>query len=342
MVASRRRRSSLLASLGAMIVLRTAAAAADEPEIVRFVYDAPVDCPAESTFLRRIADVGGAFSTDPVGEHSRKFTVRIEREDDFVGTLTVRDLLGEETVRSTSGASCEKVFEALAVFVAIALETLPTSPAPGAPADVGPEPLPPPIPMKTEPAANPARSGGIALTAFLGTDFAGESRGVRAFLATHVLGTTRLGVAVALSQDTFTKVSDTDGVSAGQGVSGRLGAVVNWGAPFARSVVGFVGEAGLRAGAGHGLVYPVTSPYGPVGRGELCFAGQDLLCSTSPGVPTSWSFASPYLAWSLVLQIPFKLSVRPFLEFTGLVSGNYAGDVTVTGAVEGGLAWQAW
>ena len=103
-----------------------------------------------------------------------------------------------------------------------------------------------------------------------------------------------------------------------------------------------MGEAGLRAGAGHGLVYPVTSPYGPVGRGELCFAGQDLLCSTSPGVPTSWSFASPYLAWSLVLQIPFKLSVRPFLEFTGLVSGNYAGDVTVTGAVEGGLAWQAW
>ncbi len=128
---------------------------AEEAPRVRWVYEAPRECPSsaelEQTLRARVAAT--ALESDP-----RTFVIQIAQTNGaFVGRLAFSDDAGERVVEERS---CADVVEALVVFTAIALdpsrrpaETPEAPPAPDLPPHEPPpsSPSPPPVPLRESP-----------------------------------------------------------------------------------------------------------------------------------------------------------------------------------------------
>jgi hypothetical protein len=307
---------------------RTAEASEKEP--IRFVYDAPRGCPTEAEFVARVAELGGAFQADPGLESARRFVVRIVPRTDadgpFSGTLRVTDAVGEETVRVVTGADCEAVTGPLSLFVSLALDDLPALP-PATHPTVSLEPPASPLPPLDErPALDPQThpNGGLSVDSFLLGSVSGVlqgSYGLRVTAVTRVGTGTRLGGSAALVNDA------TDA-----GASGWAGVLLAWGAPWTNHIVGFAMDAGVHVARMTG-----QSNLGTV-QPSLCQPG-----SCFNGVPTRWTSEAPYVAATLILQVPLRRSsFRPYFGHTFLASENPLGSFAFGITLNAGVAWQAW
>lgn len=100
----------------------------------------------------------------------------------------------------------------------------------------------------------------------------------------------------------------------GSGPSGRLGGVVGWGAPWNDIFIGFMAEAGVAAGTANGTSRKTIST----------------------------TYASPYGGAWLMLQIPWRLPVRPLAGLGALWTPNIPDSLPVSIMCELGAVWQAW
>jgi hypothetical protein len=200
-------------------------------------------------------------------------------------------------------------------------ETMVTVEPPAAPADV---PRPWPRGKDGPPPARPARegprgSGGIAVSAVRGwRNGRGDDApiaGAHATAAWRYGGHTRFGATIGVQRDAGLLLSKRfeDEVH-GSGPSGRLGGVIGWGAPWNDTFIGFMGEAGIAAGVASG----------------------------TSGKTITTTYASPYGGGWLVLQVPWRLPVRPTAGLGALWTPNIPDSLPVSIMCELGLVWQAW
>ena len=190
------------------------------------------------------------------------------------------------------------------------------------------EPPPPPAKPVRE---GPRGSGGIAISAVRGTR---NGRGDTPIAGAHVsaawrFGHTRLGATIAVEHDTDLLLSDKYVHSVlGSGPSGRLGGIVGWGAPWNDTFIGFLGEAGVAAGVASGRSARRDVPDCPP-------------CGI-PGQSITTTYASPYGGAWLILQIPWRLPVRPIAGLGLLWTPNVPDPAPVSILGELGVVWQAW
>lgn len=312
----------VLVLLSASIVVGAARSDAAEPEPIRFEVEG--DCIDEATLRQDIGELGGSFRDANLDDHARVFRIEATRGAvEASGRLVVRDLVFRESVRETSGPDCRKVEMALALFVATALDERPPAVS-LEPAAVTPPPAPWPEPASDHDAGRTPRarvgSGGLAASAFVAVGGM-ESKGVRVQGVARVVGTTRLGIAGAVTHEE-TPVSRIRSVGMWKGSSARLGGVVGWGAPWNDGVVGFAIEAGLIGTEFEAASYSFSTP--------------------TPVPPTRRQVA-PYSAVQLVLQVPLKSPIRPIASL-GFLGVPKLTDAMAWGATTGevGVVWQAW
>ncbi len=248
----------------------------------------------------------------------------------FAGKVLVTDLAGVETARETTASDCERVARILTLFVALAVDDVAELPPP-APApvvlDVPRDPPPDPPPIAEHPGV------GVALTAFSGYGLNQLDDGIHAMIVAGA-GSRRLGASIAVSREE----SWAGDVRSARGTAVRAGAVLSIGAPWSRGIVGFVGEAGALAGTVQGIK-SVTS--GGCNGSAAC-ACDSVSCSAEVGRQTRWRFLVPYASFAMILQIPLRSSLRPFLSLTHLISLDFEGTPTFTGLAELGVSWLAW
>jgi hypothetical protein len=189
-----------------------------------------------------------------------------------------------------------------------------------APADVprpwprGKDEPPPPKPVRE----GPRGSGGIAVTALRGWR---NGRGDTPIAGAHAtaawrFGHTRFGATMGLQHDAGLLLSKKYVHEVhGSGPSGRLGGMIGWGAPWNDTFIGFMGEAGVTAGMASGA---------------------------SDGKTITTTYASPYGGAWLMLQVPWRLPVRPVAGLGMLWTPNIPDSLPVSIMCELGVVWQAW
>lgn len=316
-----------------MVVVPRSALAADGSERIRLVVDAPTGCFSEDELVAETERIGGRWQVADEGERARRFVVTITDEGDhFTARLLVRDLVGRETVRSVESATCVDAGRSASLLVSLALDDEPEEPPPRADTSF---PWPAPTPAD---AVRKVRvgSGGIVVSGFLGLHGGNDPMaqpiqrstsvgwsagyGARVYAAWRV-GWTRLGASGAVQFDAGDSRKNP-------GVSGRVGGIVGWGAPWDDSVVGFVGDVGLAAGRAEWQeeILEESPIDGMVG-------------STGRSVDRRKKYVSPYVGASLVFQVPWKYSVRPVFGL-GLYYAMI-GDVPAV-TCDAGVVWQAW
>jgi hypothetical protein len=149
----RQRRPSarrMLPTVGSRLVLPTlatcagvagaaaTAAAAERPRIpVRITVDAPAACSDTDAFFAQLHTRSALPREAASGEEARSIHVVLRPDEDQVlGTLTVREVDGEEGSRTLRGPDCRSVAEGLALVAVVILDpqaVLATNPAPSLP-----------------------------------------------------------------------------------------------------------------------------------------------------------------------------------------------------------------
>jgi hypothetical protein len=330
------------ASIGLALVLVAAPSRAAEPEPVRLVVDAPRDCATEEAIVADLDVLGASFRAPrDEDERARVFTMTITPEERVHGRLVVKDLVGVETTRETDAATCLEAARSVALFAAIALDEGPPPPGP-APVSAAPVYWPTSNGEGSTRFVAPKRrgSGGIAITAHTGGVIKeGPSYGVHSYAGFLAWGSTRVGAAAAAATDVREGAKREHGARVDvRGTSLRAGALLGWGAPWNDSVAGFVAELGVAGGWANGTIQNPSAVQRPA-TNIGCFG--DECQSFDPEAAHRERFVSPYVGWSLVLQIPWRLPVRPIAELGGVwIPGSPGGDLIST--FEAGLAWQAW
>jgi len=346
----------------AMAVLAPGPASADTAEAIHLGYAAPAGCPSEGVLVSAAGEMGASFREAAPGAPARTLDVVIERTArGFTGTLAVEGPGGERRVRSVPAGPCDHVVRTLGLFVAMALTTGEVALPAATPSPAAPEPPPPP---PSEPlAAPPVESdrpdpkhddgrepGGIAAMTFW-TRYDGTGHDNRpqggALLAVFDVEWARVGGIVAFASEDVNDpkygTSTQKVLAMGQGTSLRLGAVASWGAPWSReSWVGLVAEAGVRGAIVNGAMWPLLSS---TSNGVCDSSWADtgpLSCIQGAGTPRTWTFVSPYLGATGVLQILPRLPVRPFLGLGVVWAGDYRGNSYATASANLGLAWRTW
>jgi len=310
----------------AVLAIPEVAFAGVKGEPIRLVVDAPSGCVTESELVAEVERLGMHVPIADEGERARRFDVTIACDGDhFVARLAVRDLVGRETVRSVTNDTCVDAGRAASLLVSLALDEEPETTPPPRVATLYRWPQPvledAPIPP-ARPTARPKRrlgSGGLVVSGVYGwrNGRSGtEVHGARAYAGWR-LGVTRFGAAIAVERDTDA-LPGTYPPANKRGTSGRVGAVVGWGAPWNDSVAGFVGEVGVAAGA---------TEFQQLGYGETLTKNE--------------FYGSPYAGGWLVLQLPWKHPVRPVVGL-GTVWTPVGPDLPLAVVGDLGVAWQAW
>jgi hypothetical protein len=174
--------------------------------------------------------------------------------------------------------------------------------------------VPPPPERARE---GPRGSGGVAVLAVRGTR---NGRGDLPITGAHVnaawrFGHTRFGASLAVQRDTGLLLTPKYAHEVhGSGPSTRLGGTIGWGAPWNDSFIGFVGEVGVAAGIASGTARrTITTTY-----------------------------ASPYGGAWLMLQVPWRLPVRPVAGLGMVWMPMIPDSLPVSILGELGFAWHAW
>ena len=289
-----------------------------EAEAVRFELDGPAGCVDDADLRGEIALLGGTFRDANLDDRARTFRVELtkdERSGHVKGRVVARDLVFRENARAVEATSCLEAMQSLALVVATALDEAPPkltlTPAPISTSMVWPAPVKETAGTHVAPAPR-LGSGGIVVAGGGGAGV-GTAKGVHAYAAALVTGTTRFGAAGAMTMDERVRDTKTN-ASTGSGLSNRFGGFVGWGAPWNDGVVGLGLEAGIA----------VTN------------LRMDSLTTFS-----QQSSLAPYAAWNLIFQVPIKrLPVRPVASIGMVVEPGPMGTFLFT--TEGGLVWQAW
>lgn len=355
-IIGRRRAAAAIALLVSMIALTIPSSArAGEPEGIHLTVDAPPRCVAKEALVAQIEALGAHSRIARRDEWVRAFAVMIAPEGErYRARLVVRDRTGDSTERTVVGRDCNEAAKSAALLVALALddaEAPPTEPADAPPPSSGtprsPGPLFWPAPASDDSPTGGVQilrlprhrrgSGGVVASASLGAGN-GVRNGARVYGAARISESTRIGASVALSSLQGRENFADRTLYQTNGWLGRAGAIIGWGAPWNDAVVGFVGEVGLAVTRVHGTASP------QMGASQWSSSS---LCSsecfdTARRTSTSSVSVTPYVAPSLVLQIPWKASLRPVLGVTTLavLGSGQAFTMAVMGDV--GLVWQAW
>jgi hypothetical protein len=325
--------------LGLFTTPRAAAAGLEEIDLQ---LRADPKCVERAVFTKLVASYGGSFADVPVAR--RTFDVSVDQGERIVGRLVIRDAEGVVDIRVVAAQTCDEVSRLLALLVAMALEGEP-KPAPQAQTAERPwyyllpkgEEEPDALPPTTK---KPGRqgSGGLAVDAFygarLGMHDQAQQRGVHVYGAELAGRSIRLGIAGAFALEENQMWSGRFERRT-EGPSLRLGGMLGWGAPWNDTVAGFRVELGAMAGMHRGTT--VAKACTPDGQS----------CGPFPAGPreqaTGWAhYVTPYVSWSLVLQIPLRMPVRPIAGVTGMLAGGPPGEVRFFSSVDVGLVWQAW
>jgi hypothetical protein len=209
--------SSLLSLLAACAVWAWAASASAEDEPVELLYRAPAGCPDEPAFRAEVSQKTSKLRSPGPGEQARSFKVQIANGGTR-GTLMIRDVHGEEAVRSVRGEECRDVVSALALAVAIAVDPSAGVPPPEPPAEPPPPPAPPPIPPRDEPPPRPPPSSmpavarwNLALAAEgVGGSAAGPGLGLGGGIAVEARRSRGILKTLALRLSVHHLISDTE------------------------------------------------------------------------------------------------------------------------------------
>ncbi len=123
------RRAGIAALVGAWSASFPTVASAEGAEAVHLAYEAPSRCPSESDFLDMVARDGGGLARASDLQSARSFLLRVSGTASVTGTLVVRERDGTEALREVVDVECEVVVRALAVLVALSLESPLSTPA---------------------------------------------------------------------------------------------------------------------------------------------------------------------------------------------------------------------
>lgn len=331
------------------LLQRSSIAEAAEAERIHLAIESLPGCVEREPFRDEVTRLGGSFVEADGDAPARRFIVRVvDARPPLHVSLQIQDLVGRITERVATVEDCDAASSSLALFMATALDEAPPPFVP-APADlVGaetywPAPAPPPKPRSIRRVG----SGGIAADVFVGMQ---DKRGAHLFGAVRAFGTTRLGLAVMFQERDLDdqcpraeyaasrsasgagwctdghEFEEWNGPLTGRRRTASVGGLFGWGAPWNDSVAGFVGEIGVARGSDE---TQAGFKYAPQRR-------------------TRTTFTAPYVSASIVLQIPWRFSVRPFAAFRGTWIAAKAPDAPLvidpieTASVHLGLAWQAW
>jgi hypothetical protein len=152
---------------------------------------------------------------------------------------------------------------------------------------------------------------------------------MRAYAAWRV-GRTRFGATLAVEQEDNVSLSSPRqyGSVRGSGPSGRLGGVVGWGAPWNDLVIGFLGEGGLALGevSGSARSRPPAA----------------LVRESEGTLSVTTSYVSAYAGAWMILQVPWRLPVRPVAGLGVVWVPNVPDPAPVLLMADLGFVWQAW
>jgi hypothetical protein len=342
---SRARRSALAALLVFAILALPARARAAEPEAIRLTLDAPPACLVERDLLAQVDALGARARIARDNERARTFEVTITRDaaERYTARFVVHDLVGQQTERTITSPRCADAARSVSLLVAIALDEADATPAApqgaiGSPSSPAFWPAPangdtPTAGMRIVRAGRQG-SGGLVVTGLYGRSAVPVEgmhvAGARAYAAARVSGGTRVGGSLTLTSDTQREVTDDNSDTRSNGWSGRVGAIIGWGAPWNDTVVGFLGEAGVAGGGRSGTVRSTRTAAG----GWTYYDDR--------GARTSTRFVSPFATASLVLQLPWKAPIRPVagLSTTAVFGDSSVATLSFTGDL--GFVWQAW
>ncbi len=102
---------------------------AEGAEAVHLSYDAPSRCPSENDFLDMVARDGGGLAAAPELQPARSFLLRVSGTAPVTGTLVVRERNGTAAQREVVDVECDVVVRALAVLVALSLDSPDAAPS---------------------------------------------------------------------------------------------------------------------------------------------------------------------------------------------------------------------
>jgi hypothetical protein len=318
-------RTAVIVALAGLAIPTTAFAGESREEAIRLVVDAPPECLTEDQLVVEVGRLGGHVRRADEGERARRFDVTIGAErDHFAARLTVRDLVGRETVRSVENATCADAGRSAMLLVSLALDEEPETEPPLREAEPfrWPEPAISDAPAgAAHPRQPPSGSGGVAISGMYGFRNGRpgtEVYGARTYAAWR-LGVTRLGTTMAIQRDEDS-LPGTSQPASRRGMSGRAGGIIGWGAPWNDSIVGFIGEVGVAAGE----METRESWHGPT--------------------TTTERFTRPYAGAWLIFQLPWKQAVRPVIGLGTVWTpmGHDYYDLPVIFAGDLGIVWQAW
>jgi hypothetical protein len=133
------------------------ARATAQPERVHIQFSAPKRCPDSAAFIRAVHQRAGAFQLAGHSEQARTFVVAITQASLLVsGSLEIRGLGAEASLRSVTGKTCDEVMAVLAFMTALAID-------PSASSQSGPSPRP--VSPTTSSPATSSPPGPISRTA---------------------------------------------------------------------------------------------------------------------------------------------------------------------------------
>jgi hypothetical protein len=163
------------------------------------------------------------------------------------------------------------------------------------------------------------RAGGLALDATFGVTNSSYVDSFRGLHASMVFPAGPFHVGPVGAYDQASSFAD------GYAGIGHLGGRAGWGAPFSDRIVGLWLESGVawgtRPNAGVGFHLRGTS-FGP------------------DNAPTD--FVTPYGRAEVMLQLPLKAPLRPYVAVAGTHAINEFGEGVQSALFAAGLAWRAW
>lgn len=167
----RRAALSWLVCPAAVVVAAASASADDAGEPIRLDYTAASDCPALQAFEASVRSRTARARFVEDGQ-SRTFQVSIHGGSHPAGQLVVHREDAIDGARSVTGSSCAQVADALALVVALAIDSSalagPAPPVPAAPSP--PPPAAAPTAIESESPSTPAHSEERPHTLFIGAD----------------------------------------------------------------------------------------------------------------------------------------------------------------------------
>ena len=321
-------------------------AAAPPPAIVRA--DLGAACTSRAELLRRLEALGVRVLPSSEGAEGVRVDVTMvpsteqaRGEARVTGEVRVTDARGVVLTR-TFGDRCEPVTEALVLATAHALEQSaerPREPEPPLPVSARPEvPLASPSPPRdaAEAPAPARRDGGLVALASASGFPRWSAKGVHAF-GTRAFGRTRLGLAGAWGREEVDTWDAQRQTGSFEGWGARAGAVAGWGAPWTDVPAGFLVEAGIAWGRARGQTLPAPGP--GAGSGQVC-TNDGCFDFLPPPNAAARTYATPYVAWSLVLAAPVATwPVRP-VAMLGAIAMPTRDGAAFGATAEAGLVWR--